>query len=86
MKDNSISVDQAKYTTSIVAKYLDTATVKASTNFYKTTFPSNIILNKTDTYTSDEKVDYLTRKFNIHYRSCMGSLIYLLSTRVYLSF
>ena len=31
LKDHSISVDQARYATSIVAKYLDTATVKAST-------------------------------------------------------
>ena len=30
-KYNSISVDQARYATSIVAKYLDTATVKVST-------------------------------------------------------
>ena len=28
IKDNSISVDQARYATSIVAKYLDTATVR----------------------------------------------------------
>ena len=34
MKDHSISVDQARYVTSIVAKYLDTATVKLSTNVY----------------------------------------------------
>ena len=33
MKDHSISVDQARYDTSIIAKYLDTATVKASTKF-----------------------------------------------------
>ena len=31
-------VDQARYATSIVAKYLYTATVKVSTKFYKTTF------------------------------------------------
>ena len=31
MKDHSISVDQARYATYIVTKYLDTATVKAST-------------------------------------------------------
>ena len=30
MKDHSISVDQARYTTSIVAEYLYTTTVKAS--------------------------------------------------------
>ena len=30
LKDHSISVDQARYATSIVAKYLDAATVKVS--------------------------------------------------------
>ena len=43
MKDHSISVDQAIYATSIVAKYLDTATVKVSKKFYKTTFPADMI-------------------------------------------
>ena len=28
----------------------------------------------------------MTRKINIHYRACIGSMIYLLSTRVELSF
>ena len=86
MKDHSIYVDQARYVTSVVAKYLDTATVNLRTKFYKTTFPSDIIFTKEDVSTSDEQVDKLTRGFNIHYRFCMGSLIYLLSTRVYLSF
>ena len=57
MKDHSISVDQARYATSIVATYLDTATVKASTQFYMTTLPSGMIFNKADTSTSDEQVD-----------------------------
>ena len=35
MKDHYISVDQVRYTTSIVAKYLDTATVKASKNIIR---------------------------------------------------
>ena len=34
LRDHSISVDQARYATSIVAKYLDTATVEVSTKFY----------------------------------------------------
>ena len=38
MKDHSISVDQARYATSIVAKYLDTATVKVSKNFIRQHF------------------------------------------------
>ena len=54
MKDHSISVDQARYATSIVVKYLDTATVKTSTKFYKTKFPPDVIFNKSDEPTSDE--------------------------------
>ena len=79
-------MDQAIYATSIVAKYLDTATVKASKKFYKTTLPSDMIFIKEDVSTSDEQVESLTREYNIHYRACIGSLIYLLSTRVDLSF
>ena len=86
LKDNSISVDQARYATSIVAKYLDTATVKAIKIFYRTTLPSNMIFTKEDVSTSDEQVESLNREYNIHYRSCIGYLIYLLSTRVDLSF
>ena len=56
MKDHSISVDQTRYYTSIVAKYLDTAIVKASTKFYKTTLPYDTIFKKYDTSTSDEQV------------------------------
>ena len=61
MKDRSIFVDQARYATSIVAKYLDTVTIKASKKFYKTTFPSDTIFTKDDTSTSDEQVEKLTR-------------------------
>ena len=86
MKDHSVSVDQARYDTPVVAKYLDTATVKASTKFYRTTLPYGIIFTKADTSTSGEKVDKLTRDFNIHCRACIGSFIYLLSTRVDLIF
>ena len=86
MKDHSISVDQARYATSVVEKYFDTATVKASTTFYKTTLPYDMIFTKDDTCTSDEQVDDLTMEFNIHYRTCICSLIYLLSKIVYLSF
>ena len=86
MNGHSISVNQAIYATSIVAKYLDTATVKKSTNFYKTTFPSDLIFADDDASTSDEQVDKLTREFNIHYKACIESLISLLYTRVDLSF
>ena len=86
LKDHSISVDQARYATSIVAKYLDTATVKVSNKFYKTTLPADMIFTKEDVSKNDEQVERLTREYNIHYRACIGSFIYLLSTRVDLSF
>ena len=67
-------------------KYWYTATVKPSTKFYKNTFPYDMIFTKYDASTSDEKFEKLTREFNINYRYCIGSLIYLLSIRVDLSF
>ena len=45
-----------------------------------------MIFTKVDASTSDEKVDKLTREFNIQYRAFIGSLIDLLSTRLDLSF
>ena len=61
LKDHSISVDQARYATSIVAKYLDTSTVKISNRFYKTTLPDDTIFTKEDVSTSDKQVDNFTR-------------------------
>ena len=61
IKDNSISVDQARYATDIVAKYLNNATLKARKKFYKTTCPSDMLFTKDDTSTSDEQVEKLTR-------------------------
>ena len=45
-----------------------------------------MIFTKDDAYTSDDQVKKFTRELNIHYRAYIGSLIYLLSTRLYLSF
>ena len=61
MKDHPISLDQARYATSSVAKYLDTDTVKASTKFYKTNLPSGMIFTKADTSTSEKQIEKLTR-------------------------
>ena len=41
-----------------------------------------MIFKKYDTSTIDKQVEKLTSEFKIHYRACIGSLIYLLSTRV----
>ena len=56
MKYHSISVDQARYATSVVAKYLDTDTVKVSKKFYNIILPADMIFTKEDVSNSDEKV------------------------------
>ena len=86
LKCHFISLDQARYAISIVGKYLHTSTVKVSNKFYKTTLTADMIFTKEDVSTSDEQIERLTREYNIHYRVCIGSLIYLLSKRVDLSF
>ena len=60
MKNHFIFVGQARYATSSVAKYLDTATVNVSTKFYKTILPADIIFTKEHISTSDEEVEKLT--------------------------
>ena len=60
MKDNSISVDQARYANSNVTRYLVTSTVKASTKFYKSTLPYGMIFTNADAIISDEQVEKLT--------------------------
>ena len=71
LKNHSISVDQDRYATYIVAKYLDTATVKVSNKFYKTPFTADMIFTKEDVSTSYEQVEKLTREYNIHYIFCI---------------
>ena len=46
LKDHSISLDQARYTTYVVENYLDTATIKENTKFHKITLPHDIIFTK----------------------------------------
>ena len=70
MKDHSIPVEKARYATSIVAKYLDNATVNTSKRFYNTTLPAYMTFKKEDFSTSDGQVEKLTREYNIHYRAC----------------
>ena len=41
-----------------------------------------MLFTKEDASTINEQVEVLSIKYNIHYRSCVGSLIYLLYARV----
>ena len=72
INDRFISLYQARYSTSVVGIYFYNATVKTSTEFYKTTLQSDLIFTKVDASISDEKFDKLTRELNIRYRSCIG--------------
>ena len=56
MKYHSISVDHARYATSIVSKYLDNSTVKKSAKFYQITLPFDKIFTRDDVSTSDDQV------------------------------
>ena len=82
MKYHSISVDQDRYVKFVVSNYLDTSTVNTGKKFHESTLPYGMIFTKDDASTSGEKVEKLTRKFNIHCRDCIGSFIYLLYTIV----
>ena len=57
MKDHFISVYQNRYTTSIVAKYLDTTTVNTSKTFYKSTFPYDMMFIHNDVSISDDQAE-----------------------------
>ena len=82
IKYHSISVDQAGYATYVVVKYINTVIIKENSKFHETTLPHYMIFTKEDASTSDEQVGVLFREYNIHYRACVVSLIYILSTRV----
>ena len=65
-------MDQARYSTSVVDKYLDTAIIKENSKFHKTTLTHDIIFTKEDASDSEERVEVLSRESNIHYRACVG--------------
>ena len=66
LKDHSISVDQDRYNTYFVAKYLDTATVKENSKFHKTILHNDMIFTKEYASTIDKQVKLLYREFNIY--------------------
>ena len=46
LKEHYISVDQARYATFVVAKYIDTVTMKENSKSYKTNLPHDMIFTK----------------------------------------
>ena len=86
LTDHSISVDQARYATSLVEQYLDTVTIKENPNFHKATSTRNMVFTNKYALTSDEQMELLYIENNIYYCACVGSLILFFSSRVYLCF
>ena len=84
--DFSVCADQSRYCLAIVNKYLNHATVPASEKRHDRFLPCDMTFTKKDASENDVQVKELMRKFNLHYRACIGALIYLTATRVDISF
>ena len=72
LRNYSISVYQDRYTTSVVAKYLDTNTIKEKSEFHNTTLPHDMIFTKYYAFTIDKQVEALSIEYKINYRVCVG--------------
>ena len=53
-------MDEDRYVTCVVEKYLASARIKYNSKFHKTTLPHDMICNKEDDYTSDKQVEVLS--------------------------
>ena len=71
-KYHYISLDQDRYVTSTVIKYLGTATTIENSKFNDTTLPHDMIFTKEDGSTSDEHVEVLSGEYKIHHRNFVG--------------
>ena len=56
LKGNYISVDRVRYDTYVVAKYINTSTMKENSKFRKTNLYHNMIFTKEDDSTSYKQV------------------------------
>ena len=52
-KDHYISMDQDRCGTSVVSKYIETATIKENSKFCKTSLPHDMVFTKEDLSTID---------------------------------
>ena len=67
IKDHSNSVDQTRYATAFVSKYLETATIKENSKYHKITLPHDMVFTKKYASTSDEQVETLSIQCNLQY-------------------
>ena len=94
MKDHYISVDKARYATSIVAKYLDTGKIKANQKFHKIISPHDMIFTKHMLLSGMNKWKYclynttLTTElvWNHRFIFCLQEWIYVFHYKIWQSF
>ena len=56
LKYYSISVEQARYNTAVVSKYIDTSTIEENPKYQKTTLPHDMMFTEEYSSSSDEQV------------------------------
>jgi len=77
----AIELDQRRYCLSILKKYLDTAGCPRNNSLVTTPLPLDFIPTSEDCSLDKKEVTNLEEEFNFEYASCIGSLIYLTTTR-----
>jgi hypothetical protein len=76
-----VELDQSRYCLSIIKKYLDPAGAKKVTHSHTTPLPMDFVPMADDCSIDDGTSEKLIVEYNLHYTSCIGSLIYLAMTR-----
>jgi hypothetical protein len=76
-----VELDQSRYCLSNVKKYLDPAGTKKVTHSHTTPLPIDFVPTADDCSIDDGTSEKLIAEYNLHYASCIGSLIYLAMTR-----
>ena len=85
-KDFNITLDQSRYSKSIVKRYLMPAGIKKIDRAVNTILPSDFVPTKNDCAETVELSKEMQKEYNIDYPSCIRSLIFLSNTRPDMTF
>ncbi len=81
LSDFDIELDQSRYCSGIVKKYLESAGAPKITRHHETPLALDFIPTADDCSETEEEAKTLSVSYNIDYASCIGSLIYLAMMR-----
>jgi hypothetical protein len=76
-----IILDQTRYCSSIIKKYLDSVGCKNVSRKHTIPLPCDFVPTSEDCSETEEKAAILMDEYKLDYASCIGSLIYLSQTR-----